>query len=60
MLAGEGFVREQGLSSVMVQVRIVLTGNIALFRSLGYRETARMAHPGFVLPTYLIMEKTLA
>jgi predicted N-acetyltransferase YhbS len=59
MLAGEGFVREQGLPSVEVQVRIVLTGNIALFQSLGYRETARGCHPGCREPTYLVMEKSL-
>ncbi len=59
MLAGEGFVREQGLSSVMVQVRIVLTGNISLFQSLGYCETARGSHPGYAEPTYLVMEKSL-
>lgn len=59
MLAGEGSVREQGLPSVEVQVRIVLTGNIALFQSLGYRETARGCHPGHREPTYLVMEKSL-
>ena len=59
MLAGEGFVREQGLKSVEVQVRIALTGNIALFQSLGYRETARKSHPGYAEPTYLVMEKSL-
>ena len=59
MLAGEGFVRERGLGSVEVQVRIALTGNIALFQSLGYRETARKSHPGYADPTYLVMEKSL-
>jgi ribosomal protein S18 acetylase RimI-like enzyme len=59
MLTGEGFVRDQGLGSVELQVRIVLTGNIALFRSLGYRETARGCHPGYTQPTYLVMEKSL-
>jgi ribosomal protein S18 acetylase RimI-like enzyme len=59
MLAGEDSVREQGLPSVEVQVRIVLTGNIALFQSLGYRETAQGFHPGYREPTYLVMEKSL-
>ena len=59
MLAGEGHVRDRGLPSVEVQVRIALTGNIALFQSLGYRETARKSHPGFTEPTYLVMEKSL-
>jgi ribosomal protein S18 acetylase RimI-like enzyme len=59
MLAGEGFARARGLAVAEVQVRIALTGNIALFQSLGYRETARRAHPGFAQPTYLVMEKSL-
>jgi hypothetical protein len=44
---------------VEVQVRIALTGNIALFQALGYRETARTAHPGYSQPTTLVMEKAL-
>ena len=59
MLAGERFVRDQGLRTVEVQVRIVLTGNIALFQSLGYRETARTSHPGYTQLTTLVMEKSL-
>ena len=59
MLAGEGFTRERGLTTAEVQVRIALTGNVALFQSLGYRETDRRSHPGFTEPTYLVMEKSL-
>jgi ribosomal protein S18 acetylase RimI-like enzyme len=59
MLAGESLVRDRGLSTVEVQVRIALTGNIALFQSLGYRETARKSHPGYTEPTTLVMEKSL-
>jgi ribosomal protein S18 acetylase RimI-like enzyme len=59
MLAGEGFARARRLAIAEVQVRIALTGNVALFQSLGYRETARRAHPGFHEPTYLVMEKSL-
>jgi ribosomal protein S18 acetylase RimI-like enzyme len=59
MLAGEAFLRTRGLRLAEVNVRIVLEGNIALFRSLGYRETARLAHPGWPAPTYLVMEKSL-
>lgn len=59
MLAGEGFVRGRGLGLAEVQVRIALTGNIALFRALGYRETARRSHPGCLEPTYLVMQKSL-
>jgi ribosomal protein S18 acetylase RimI-like enzyme len=59
MLAGEGFARARGLRIAEVQVRIALGGNIALFQSLGYRETARRSHPGFTQPTTLVMEKSL-
>jgi hypothetical protein len=59
MLAGEGFARARGLMTAEVQVRIALTGNIALFQSLGYRETAKGTHSGWTEPTYLVMEKSL-
>jgi ribosomal protein S18 acetylase RimI-like enzyme len=59
MLAGECFARERGLKLAEVQVRIALTGNIALFQALGYRETARRSHPGHAEPTFLVMEKGL-
>ena len=59
MRAGEGFLRARGLERAEVNVRIALTGNIALFESLGYRETRRLAHPGWPEPTYLAMEKSL-
>jgi ribosomal protein S18 acetylase RimI-like enzyme len=59
MLEGERFARDRGLKVAEVQVRIALTGNIALFQALGYRETDRRAHPGFAQPTYLVMEKSL-
>ena len=59
MLAGEGFARGRGLRRAEVQVRIALAGNIALFRSLGYRETARESHPGYAQPTTLVMQKSL-
>jgi len=47
------------LARVDLNVRIALTGNVALFQALGYRETARKAHPGWPEPTYLVMEKSL-
>jgi ribosomal protein S18 acetylase RimI-like enzyme len=59
MPAGEGFLRGRGLPIAEVNVRIALAGNIALFEALGYRETARAAHPGYPAPTYLVMEKSL-
>ena len=59
MLAGEGFLRARGLACAEVNVRIALAGNIALFEELGYRETARHAHPGCAAPSYLVMAKAL-
>ena len=59
MQAGEAVLRERGLRIAEVNVRIALAGNIALFRALGYRETRRLAHPGWTEPTYLVMEKSL-
>jgi ribosomal protein S18 acetylase RimI-like enzyme len=59
MLAGEAFLRMRGLAAAEINVRIALAGNIALFAALGYRETARRAHPGWPQPTYLVMEKIL-
>jgi ribosomal protein S18 acetylase RimI-like enzyme len=55
--SAEEFVRARDLPRIELNVRIALPGNVALFRSLGYRETARRAHPGFSAPTYLVMEK---
>jgi ribosomal protein S18 acetylase RimI-like enzyme len=59
MLSGEDFARSCGLRVAEINVRIALTGNIALFEGLGYRETQRLAHPGWARPTYLVMEKSL-
>jgi ribosomal protein S18 acetylase RimI-like enzyme len=59
MLAGEDFIRARGLARAEINVRIALTGNAALFHALGYRETLRLAHPGWAEPTYLVMEKSL-
>ncbi|GAB2174905.1 GNAT family N-acetyltransferase [Dongia sp. agr-C8] len=59
MRTGEGFVQARGHKLCEVQVRIALAGNIALFQSLGYRETDRRSHPGYAQPTYLVMEKSL-
>ncbi len=57
--AAEDHVRRRGLTRIELNVRIAVSGNIALFQALGYREIARKAHPGWPHPTYLVMEKTL-
>lgn len=57
--AVEGFARSRGHSRVTIGVRLALTDNIALFGRLGYVETGRKAHPGFVAPTSMDMAKDL-
>jgi ribosomal protein S18 acetylase RimI-like enzyme len=51
--------RTRGLAGVRLGVRMVLTENQQLFRSLGYVETGREAHPGFDHPTSINMRKAL-
>jgi ribosomal protein S18 acetylase RimI-like enzyme len=47
------------LPAVRLGVRVALTDNQRLFRSLGYREISREAHPGFTHPTSINMRKLL-
>ncbi len=51
--------RRHGLSRLDVRVRLELPDNLALFRSCGFVETGRDAHPGFAMPTILLLEKRL-
>lgn len=57
--AVEAEARRRGLSGVRLGVRVVLTENQRLFRSLGYGEISREAHPGFDYPTSINMRKSL-
>lgn len=52
--------RALGLPGVRLGVRVVLTENQDLFRSLGYHEISREAHEGFDYPTSINMRKALA
>lgn len=56
----EAFARRHGFTEIRLEVRIALTSNQRLFQSLGFREIAKHAHPGFDQPTYLEMAKHLA
>ncbi len=51
--------RRLGLPGVRLGVRIALVDNQRLFRSLGYCEISREAHPGFDHPTSINMRKAL-
>src|SRR6266404_2766544 len=48
-----------GITTVALNVRIALPGNVALFAALGYREVSWYTHPGFADPTSIRMEKRL-
>ena len=57
--AVESEARRRGMPGVRLGVRIVLTDNQRLFRSLGYAEVSREAHAGFDHPTSINMRKAL-
>jgi GNAT superfamily N-acetyltransferase len=57
--AAELEARRRALPRLHVRVRLQLSGNLALFASLGFREIARDAHAGHAEPTVSIMEKRL-
>ncbi len=57
--AAEGEARRRGLSRLDVRVRMELPDNLRLFRSCGFGEIGRDAHPGFAMPTILLLEKRL-
>jgi ribosomal protein S18 acetylase RimI-like enzyme len=57
--AVEADARARGLPGVRLGVRVVLTDNQKLFKSLGYREISREAHEGFDYMTSINMRKAL-
>lgn len=59
LAAAEGYAREIGAETLTLNVRLVLAGNIRLFEGAGYRITGQGSHPGFTVPTYHIMQRTL-
>jgi ribosomal protein S18 acetylase RimI-like enzyme len=60
MAYAEAEARRRGLERMRLQVRIPLVGNQALFKSCGFVEVGREAHPGYTKPTTIRMEKRLA
>jgi GNAT superfamily N-acetyltransferase len=58
--AAERHALRAGKPVIELQTRVELTGNHRVFRSLGFVETARTAHPGFDRPTSVTMRKRLA
>ncbi|GHF04891.1 acetyltransferase [Aliiroseovarius zhejiangensis] len=51
--------RELGLSRLVLQTRVELVENHAIFRALGFVKTAETAHEGFDRPTSYRFEKHL-
>jgi GNAT superfamily N-acetyltransferase len=60
LAAAEAHARRAGHSRLHAGVRLALTGNRALFASLGFVETRQQAHDGYVAPTWVEVEKHLA
>lgn len=58
--AVEAFAIARGKPVIELQTRVELTANHSAFARLGFRETARTAHPGYDRPTSLTMRKVLA
>jgi predicted N-acetyltransferase YhbS len=48
-----------GFGRLHLGTRLVLSGNLALFRRCGFNETTLHAHPGYAAPTWVAMEKRL-
>ncbi len=59
MIAAEDFARRDGYARLELQTRIELMENHALFRRLGYVETARAAHPGYDRATSITFTRNL-
>ena len=51
--------RALNLPRITLETRVELTENHAIFRHLGFSETARTSHPGFDLPTAITLTKPL-
>ncbi|MEC7257365.1 MAG: GNAT family N-acetyltransferase [Pseudomonadota bacterium] len=56
---GEQRARALGLPSLRLQTRVELIENHSVFISMGFRETARTAHPGYDRPTSITMERAV-
>ena len=58
--ATETAAQATGLPRIHLSTRLVLLDNRRLFAACGFIETTRAAHPGYVEPTFVNMEKRLA
>jgi len=60
MQAVEDLASRRGKAAIELETRIELTGNHAAFARLGFRETERTAHAGYIRPTSITMRKALS
>ncbi|MGE0419058.1 MAG: GNAT family N-acetyltransferase [Acetobacteraceae bacterium] len=51
--------RVRGCVRIWLETRLVLADNRALFAAAGFVEISRHAHPGYVAPTFVRMEKRI-
>lgn len=58
--AAEAEARRRGKATLELETRVELAGSRAAFARLGFRETARTAHPGFSRPTSITLRKAIA
>jgi predicted N-acetyltransferase YhbS len=55
----EDLARSRGKAAIELQTRIELTANHAAFAHLGFHETGRTAHEGYIRPTSITMRKAV-
>ncbi len=59
MAALEDTARAAGATALILNVRIALPANRALFERLGFQAIGEGRHPGFADPTFTILRKTI-
>lgn len=60
MIAVERLARRLGKPALELEARVELAGNHAVFRHMGFVETAHTSHPGYGRPTSITFRKRLA
>jgi GNAT superfamily N-acetyltransferase len=58
--AAKAHARDVGAQRMTLNTRIMMPGNVALFRKHGFAVTGEGTHPGFAAPTFYTMVLTLA
>jgi hypothetical protein len=58
--AAKAHARDVGAHRMTLNTRIMMPGNVALFRKHGFAVTGEGTHPGFAAPTFYTMVLTLS